>query len=112
MNAKPEAVKDGIQFWPIPETTSTEFAFGLSEPNYFNRRSLPDVPREYKKYVDDLFFDSGRLPDLADGVDRKAASARMRAMLCSFIPSHESKTATAAYALWVWSTPEIVQVIA
>lgn len=110
MNSKPEAIKDGIQFWPIPETSAPEAAFGLKEDAYFNRRSLPAVPREYINAASDLFFNGGKLPNLAPGVDRREAARRLRALLCSFAPSHESKEATAAYALWVWSTPEIVQV--
>jgi hypothetical protein len=112
MSAKPKAVKDGIQFWPIPKTTATEAAFGLRGDAYFPRGSLPEVPREYVNQVDDLFFFGGKLPALADGVDRKEASARLQALLASFDPSNESKTATAAYALWVWSTPEIVRAAA
>ena len=108
MSAKPEAVKDGLQFWPIPATTKLECAFGLDEAAYFNRRSLPDVPRELEKMVQELFFAGGKLPELCKGVDRAEANARMRAMLCSFAPAHESKVATAAYAIWVWTTPEIV----
>lgn len=112
METKPEAVKNGVQFWPIPKTSKPEAVFGLGEDAYFNRRALPEVPREFTKVVDSLFFEGGALPPLADGVDRKEATARMRAMLSSFEPSHEAKTATAAYALWVWSTPEIVRVAA
>ncbi|MET3654046.1 hypothetical protein [Dyella japonica] len=109
---KPCAVKDGLTFWPIPATSRAEAAFGLDESAYFDRRALPDVPRELEHTVQKLFFEGGRMPQLANGVDREAASLRLRAMLASFAPSHESKVATAAYALWVWSTPEIVQVAA
>lgn len=111
-DTKPSATKDGLTFWPIPPTSQADAAFGLDEGSYFNRRSLPKVPREFEKLVQDLFFSGGVMPQLANGVDRSQASLRLRAMLCSFAPSHESKVATAAYALWVWSTPEIVQAAA
>jgi len=112
MTIKPEAIKDGIQFWPIPKTSAAEAAFGLDENAYFNRRSLPEVPREYVNAVSNLFFNGGQLPQLAPGVDAREAAHRLRALLSSFAPPHESKEATAAYALWVWSTPEIVQAAA
>jgi hypothetical protein len=106
MEAIPSAVKDGLTFFPIPVTTDLSIAFGLGDACYFNRRALPDVPKKYVDAANDLFFNGGKLPDLAPQVDRSEASRFLRAMLASFAPSHESKETTAGYALWVWSTPE------
>lgn len=109
MSLKPQAVKDGLQFWPIPALSQLDAAFGFDLAGYFKRSSLPDVPRQYEDAAHSLFSGGmAGMPDLAKGVDKWQAAAVIRSMLISFAPSHEAKIATAAYALWVWSTPEIV----
>lgn len=96
----------GLVFWPIPEFSDPEMAFGAELDRYFNRRDLPDVPRQFKDMANSLFFSGGKLPDLAPQVDRTKAMRAVRAWLSSWAPAHESKEATVGYALWLWSTPE------
>lgn len=108
MTTKPEAEKDGLTFWPIPPVSNLEAAFGAELSDYFKRNALPEVPRKFEDIAQRLFALGGDFPPLAKGVDKHLAAAKLRSLLCSFAPSHEAKIATAAYALWVWSTPEIV----
>ena len=100
--SNPSFKKDGLVFWPIPEVSDVSLAFGLKESDYFNRRNLPNVPLKYEDKVNELFFKGGKL-ELSDDVPKEKAMRFLSAMLCSFRPSHESKTTTAAYALWCWS---------
>lgn len=104
----PTATCDGLTFYPIPEITDLDAAFGFREDRYFNRRALPKVPEKFEDAAQKLFFSGGDIPASCNGVDRAKAIRFMRALLSSFAPPHESKIATAAYAFWVWSTPEIV----
>lgn len=104
----PCKVKDGVTFWPIPDFSGAEAAFGAGRGNYFPRGNLPKVPRKYTDIVDELFFGGGQLPEFAPGIDRAKAKRAISALLSSWEPSHESKIATVAYALWVWSTPEAI----
>lgn len=101
----PAATKDGLTFWPIPNFSDADMAFGADAKAYFNRRSLPKVPYELERLVNALFFNGGSLPEMAPEVDRQAAMRAVRAWLTSFAPAHEAKIATVAYALWVWTTP-------
>lgn len=106
METVPSAKKDGLTFWPIPEFDDASAAFGLRGNAYFSRNALPNVPRKYADEVDRLFFSGGELPAFAPQVDRAKAFRAVRALLSSFVPAHEAKVATVAYAFWVWSTPE------
>ncbi len=100
----PSPTLHGLTFWPVPEFDRATAVFGPPESAYFPRRNLPEVPRELEDLVNALFFKGGALPDLAPQVDRAKATTAIRAWLCSFAPAHEAKTATAAYAIWVWQT--------
>ena len=100
---KPECVKDGITFWPIPDVTDTAVAFGADGSDYFQRRALPEVPEEFRSEVSRLFFEGGKLPELGSGVDKRKAARWVRSRLASFAPAHEAKESTVAYALWLWS---------
>jgi single-strand DNA-binding protein len=91
---------------PIPEFGAPAQAFGAREGSYFNRRSLPQVPRKYTDEAERLFFGGGPLPEFAPQVDKQKAMQATRALLSSFAPSHEAKIATVGYAFWVWSTPD------
>jgi hypothetical protein len=108
----PKTQINGLTFWPIPDFDPVRQAFGADEKHYFDRRHLPKVPREYEDKVQSLFFEGGKIDSLAPQVDVGKATAAMRAWLCSFAPAHESKIATAAYALWLWSTPEALPLTA
>lgn len=109
MSSQPQAICQGLIFWPIPDTSDLQCAFGLDGCDYFDRRSLPKIPRDLENKVESIFFSGGKLDGLDPTVDPKKASRRMHALLCSFAPSHEAKIATAAYALWVWQSVELTK---
>lgn len=102
----PKTEINGLTFWPIPEFDRVRQTFGVGEQHYFDRRNLPKVPKKFERAVEDLFFNGGKLQGLSPQVDASKAHGAMRAWLSSWAPAHESKIATAAYALWLWSTPE------
>lgn len=105
---KPEKVCQGLTFFPVPEFDDASVAFGADANAYFDRRDRPDVPREWENYVDNLFFSGGHLPELSPKVDRELATRAIRAWLSSFAPPHESKITTAAYALWLWTSDDVL----
>lgn len=107
MTDKPELTKDGLTFFPIPDVNDSNTAFGLGKDKYFDRRKRPYVPKKYENMIHDLFFSGGTLPVFKSGVDRTQAARYLNAMLRSWAPAHESKVATAAYALWVWAEGDI-----
>ena len=106
----PSARIKGLTFYPIPEFSKADVAFGASEELFFNRRDLPEVPSKYISMASNLFFKGGDISAL--GLDHriniKAARAALGAWLGSWAPAHEAKEATVGYALWVWSTPESI----
>ena len=101
-NEKPALTIDGLTFFPVPEFSKPEQAFGAAESRYFNRYKLPSVPRKYEDMVQSLFFNGGSLPEIKPEVDKAKAIAATQAWLLSFAPAHEAKISTVAYAFWVW----------
>ena len=101
----PSTKAGGITFIPIPVFTELDAAFGARRKDFIEDYHSVDVPRKYRDLMSDLFFNGGKVPPFAADIDRKAAMMALRAWLRSFDPKHESKEATVAYALWVWSTP-------
>jgi hypothetical protein len=108
MQAHPEVRINGLTFWPVPEFSAAVAAFGAHESAFFNRRDLPKVPSKYLDAAASLFYSGGK-PDLGDDVPKGPAIAALSAWLGSFVPAHETKMATAGYALWVWA-PESASV--
>lgn len=102
----PKTTQSGLTFFPVPEFDRVTEAFGAKAECYFDRRKLPKVPRKYEDMVHTLFFQGGNLPEMRKCVDPQKAKAALMAWLRSFAPAHESKVATAAYALWVWCEME------
>lgn len=94
---------NGLTFVPVPQFTDVDVTMGANADRYFERHNLPDVPAKYKDLANALFFNGGALPALRSDIDRKEAMRAVKAWLCSFAPSHESKESTVGYALWVWS---------
>lgn len=102
--------KVSYDFWPIPDLTSVDMAFG-------NIKHLPpcnDIPDRfrwgfdpYTRFVRDWFF-SGRTEDdmrrltARSGVDRERALVAIKAILMSFAPKHEHKEAGCAFLLYEW----------
>lgn len=101
--SEPSVTCKGLTFLPIPKFTDVDCAFGADIGSYFDRRDLPAVPREFKDETSRLFFKGGAYPAFGSDVDVPAAKRAICAWLTSFAPAHEAKTATVAYALWVWS---------
>ena len=104
----PSATNRGLTFFPVPEFSDGELAFGAPASRYFAKSDHPPVPGEHTSRAMDLFVSGGALPDLDPRVDRALAARAVSAWLSSFAPSHESKEATVGYAFWVWSTPEAI----
>lgn len=100
----PKPTCHGLTFFPVPEFDALTAAFGAPLEAFFDRRKCPDVPREYETAVSMLFYSGGEIPKFSAQVDRKKAAIALRAWLSSFQPAHEAKIATAAYAVWLWST--------
>lgn len=106
MKNKPHKTINGITFFPVPEFSDAEIAFGASDRRFFNRRDLPHIPAKYEDMANQLFFKGGDLPQLHNSVDRGKAVRALRAWLSSWNPAHEAKVATVGYALWLWTTGE------
>ena len=106
--AMPSAVVRGLTFFPVPEFSDPEIAFGAQEGSFFNRRDLPDVPRKYRDAAMGLFYSGGKLPAFDPRIDPTLAARATKAWLGSWAPAHESKEATVGYAFWLWSTPEAI----
>lgn len=107
-NLDPEVTHKRLTFYPIPKVGDSEVVFGAKRDRYFDRASLPTVPHECEELVQQLFFKGGRLPAFHKAVDPIEATRFVRALLCSFEPSHEAKIATVAYAIWLWSHPTVL----
>ena len=106
MSELPQKTIKGLTFFPIPEFTDVDLAFGANENKFFGKRDLPEIPREYIRKANELFFQGGKLEGLSPKVDKELAYRAVSAWLKSFAPSHEGKEATVGYALWLWSTDE------
>lgn len=105
---KPQLSIQGLTFFPIPEVSGVEAAFGATEKSYFDRHNLPEVPEKYENMAHKLFYSGGNLPDgVQSDVDRNKAIDFLTSRLVSFAPAHESKMATVAYALWVWCEADL-----
>jgi hypothetical protein len=98
MSTPPEVRINGLTFLPVPD-----FRTIPGPSHYFNRHDLPEVPQKFLKEVDRLFFDGGKYPEFGADVDPEKAKRAIKALLSSWAPPHEAKTATVAYAIWVWS---------
>jgi hypothetical protein len=99
----PQTTIQGLTFFPVPDFDGPTAAFGAPASAFFDRRNLPDVPRKFEDMAQGLFSSGGKVPEFSPKVDRKKAFAALSAWLGSFAPAHESKIATAAYALWLWT---------
>lgn len=101
----PQKEIKGLTFFPVPEFSGLDAAFGAGGKTFFNRDDLPEVPSQYPDMAEKLFYSGGAIPDLHPSVDRSKAATALQAWLSSFQPSHEAKMATAGYALWLWTHP-------
>ena len=99
---KPQKQINGITFFPVPEFTNG------NEEKFFERRDLPEIPRNYEDMAQTFFFDGGQLPELHPSVDRTKATKAIEKWLGSFLPAHEAKIATVGYALWLWTDPDVL----
>ena len=94
---------------PVPDVTNLDVAFG----NIKHLPAMKDIPEEYQSWnhpaheaATSLFFRGGKLSDFGytprEGVNAGKATAALQAILCSFEPRHEHKTAGAAYLIDQW----------
>lgn len=107
MNEVPSVTNRGLTFFPVPKFSDPEIVFGADIKAYFpDRYDLPEVPSDWIKAANDLFYKGGYLPDLDPRVDVKDAARAVRAWLASWGPAHEQKETTVGYAFWVWTSKE------
>ena len=90
---------NGLTFLPVPDFSER----APTGADYFRRGRLPDVPSKFANEASRLFFEGGKFPEFGADVDAQTAKRAIAALLRSWSPPHESKEATVAYALWVWS---------
>lgn len=105
---------DKIAMMPA-DVNDVDIAFG-------NADVIPDiklVPEEFRKnwtrnpwceVVSDLFYQGGDVGSwvAVEGVDKQKALRHFRAVLGSFAPKHEDKTAICGWMLSMWFTEESV----
>lgn len=81
-------------------------AFGAKIADYPPMSSVPAGLRSYENVVSSLFFRGGKLDDfglsIKPTIDRNQAMTALRALLSSFDPKHEHKTAVVAWCLSEW----------
>lgn len=96
--------------WPVIEVTDVDIVFGGKDlvallPAY------EDIPDEFKgrqspwvRFMEDWFFRGIAKYDLTpkDGVDERKAIRHISAVMRSWAPAHEHKTAGVAYLLSQW----------
>jgi hypothetical protein len=93
----------------VPEFDDLAAAFGAPASAFLSRQEGSEFERRYRKEAaaaKSLFFKGGRLSEhglkLKDGIDSIKAHKAIRALLCSFEPSHEAKIGTVAKYLHEW----------
>jgi hypothetical protein len=115
-NDKPHVMMQGVSFYPVPEFTDGEVAFGATygASNFFPRGKLRDiyVPRKFSDMAETLFYEGGKLPKFHPKVDLRKAKKALAAWLRSFEPAHEAKLKTVGYALWLWTSDTLDHVYA
>lgn len=83
-------------------------AFGARMADYPPMSVVPDdgSMRGYQDVVSALFFKGGKLEEyglrIKTSLDRSQVMTAIRALLCSWDPKHEHKTAVVAWALSEW----------
>ncbi len=108
----------------VPTFDDITVAFGSVEKHYLTRQQLGDwydmnTPTPYHEAFNGLFYRGGKLADyglsIKPGLDQTQVMRALRALMSSWAPKHEIKTATVAVALANWcdvaadrkaSTPE------
>jgi len=94
----------------FPAFDGLSAAFGARLADYPRMEAVPKQFQEhsgqYQNVVSSLFFRGGKLSDYGldfkPSIDRAAAMTALRALLGSFDPKHEHKTAVVAWALSEW----------
>ena len=100
----------------FPDFPSFAAAFGAEGKDYPPMAVIPEQFKThdgpYQDVVSELFFRGGKLADyglsIKPSIDNLKAMTALRALLHSFEPKHEHKTATVAWALSEWcdGTPQ------
>ena len=81
-------------------------AFGARLADYPPMSAVPDGLSGYESVVSRIFFQGGKLADfglsIKPSIDRAQAMTAIRALLSSWDPKHEHKTAVVAWCLSEW----------
>jgi len=102
---------DGLPDFPFFEVDAPTAAFGADEAAYLDSRTGSEVARRLTteaKVFSSLFFVGGKLSDFGLRFKepyRETGHNTLRALMCSFAPSHEAKEGTVALALHRWCEP-------
>lgn len=97
--------------WSKPKAVSDlDVGMGSVDMGYL-LPSMSEIPEEFKtgygkwqKIVDDWFFSGLRMTNVVpkEGVDKVQAIRHIKAILHSWSPKHEHKTAGVAYLMSLW----------
>jgi len=105
----PELIAMKIGDWQLPRFNALSAAFGAAGNDYPPASMIPDGLHKFEDIASTLFFKGGKLSDhgieFKPGIERRSAMTAIQALLCSFAPKHEIKTATVAWALSEWTQP-------
>jgi hypothetical protein len=110
--AKQPAANAKIPAYPYWQADAADASFGADLSRYVKRDEAYAIERNLHREAgvcSALFFSGGRLADHGlrwrPEIARQRPMQTLRALLCSFAPSHEAKTATVALALHHWCEP-------
>lgn len=102
--------------FPFFEVDDVTAAFGADRDKYLSRQEGSRVERLLQNEAEvfaNLFYKGGRLSDYGLRFKpeyREEGFKTLRALMCSFAPSHQAKTGTVALALHHWCEPVSEQV--
>lgn len=95
----------------VPDFDGLTISLGASREHYLSREKLGDWyglsdKTPFHKAASSLFYKGGKLSDhgltIKAGLNSAKVHGALRALLCSFDPSHEIKIGTVAVALANW----------
>lgn len=106
------APAEGLKLGPhqFPAFDGPAAVFGANERDYPAMHIIPEQFKSfsgpYQNVFSGLFYNGGKLDDFGltvkAGINRAQFFTALRALMCSWAPKHEHKTATVAWALSEW----------
>lgn len=96
---------------PVPEVSNEDVSFGGDAKFFSQFPSYKNIPEEFHKHhgkwqdlANKWFFEGLTKFDVTpkEGVDVVKAKRCVRAIICSFTPSHEYKMALVCYLMSEW----------